>query len=67
MPPSCPGEGVGWYRKTFTLEKSDTARRVYFDFDGVMAFPKAISMAGWPATDETAELRSGEVRNDQFN
>jgi beta-galactosidase len=35
-----PWWGVGWYRKTFTLDKADTGRRVYFDFDGVMAFPK---------------------------
>ncbi len=35
-----PWKGVGWYRKTFTLEKDDSGRRVYFDFDGVMAFPK---------------------------
>jgi len=35
-----PWREVGWYRKTFRLEKSDIARHVYFDFDGVMAFPK---------------------------
>ncbi len=35
-----PWRGVGWYRKTFTLDKADKGRRVYFDFDGVMAFPK---------------------------
>ncbi|MBN2315106.1 MAG: DUF4982 domain-containing protein [Sedimentisphaerales bacterium] len=35
-----PWRGVGWYRKSFELEESDLARRVYFDFDGVMAFPK---------------------------
>jgi len=35
-----PWRGVGWYRKTFTLDKQDKGRRVYFDFDGVMAFPK---------------------------
>jgi beta-galactosidase len=35
-----PWKGEGWYRKTFTLDESDTGRRVYFDFDGVMAFPK---------------------------
>lgn len=29
-----PG-GIGWYRKTFTLEESDTAKLVYIDFDGV--------------------------------
>jgi beta-galactosidase len=35
-----PWRGVGWYRKTFTLDKADQGRRVYFDFDGVMAFPQ---------------------------
>jgi beta-galactosidase len=35
-----PWKGVGWYRKKFTLKKSDSGKRVYFDFDGVMAFPK---------------------------
>ena len=35
-----PWRGVGWYRKTFTLDKADEGRRVYFDFDGVMAFPQ---------------------------
>jgi len=35
-----PWWGVGWYRKAFTLDKADEGKRVYFDFDGVMAFPK---------------------------
>lgn len=35
-----PWKGVGWYRKTFTLNGIDSGQRVYFDFDGVMAFPK---------------------------
>ena len=35
-----PWRGVGWYRKTFRLEATDAGRCVYFDFDGVMAFPK---------------------------
>ncbi len=35
-----PWRGVGWYRKTFKLDETDRGRRVYFDFDGVMAFPK---------------------------
>ncbi len=35
-----PWKGVGWYRKTFTLNDRDSNKRVYFDFDGVMAFPK---------------------------
>ena len=34
-----PWRGQGWYRKTFTLDGADSGRRVYFDFDGVMAFP----------------------------
>ena len=35
-----PWKGVGWYRKTFTLDEADAGREVYLDFDGVMAFPK---------------------------
>jgi beta-galactosidase len=35
-----PWQGVGWYRKTFTLDKADEGRKIYFDFDGVMAFPQ---------------------------
>ncbi len=35
-----PWRGQGWYRKMFKLDMGDSGRRVYFDFDGVMAFPK---------------------------
>lgn len=35
-----PWKGVGWYRKTFTLPASESGKRVYLDFDGVMAFPE---------------------------
>ena len=35
-----PWRGEGWYRKTFRLDASDVGKRVYLDFDGVMAFPK---------------------------
>ena len=35
-----PWKGVGWYRKNFMLRGADKGKRVYFDFDGVMAFPK---------------------------
>jgi beta-galactosidase len=35
-----PWRGVGWYRKSFTVDAADKGRRVYLDFDGVMAFPK---------------------------
>ena len=34
-----PWQGVGWYRKTFTPQGA-AGQHVYFDFDGVMAFPK---------------------------
>ena len=29
-----PG-GIGWYRKTFTVDKADEGKRLYIDFDGV--------------------------------
>lgn len=35
-----PWRGVGWYRKAFTLAAGAAARRVYLDFDGVMASPE---------------------------
>jgi beta-galactosidase len=35
-----PWRGVGWYRKIFALDKANEGKRIYFDFDGVMAFPK---------------------------
>lgn len=36
-----PWKGVGWYRKTFTVDsKSGQKERLYLDFDGVMAYPK---------------------------
>jgi beta-galactosidase len=35
-----PWKNEGWYRRTFTLPADGDGRRVYFDFDGVMAFPK---------------------------
>jgi beta-galactosidase len=34
-----PWRGEGWYRKTFSLSAADTGKRVYLDFDGVMAMP----------------------------
>ncbi|MBN2138691.1 MAG: discoidin domain-containing protein [Sedimentisphaerales bacterium] len=46
-----PWKGVGWYRKTFRLDAADKGKRVYFDFDGVMAFPEVYingrSAGGW--------------------
>ena len=34
-----PWRGEGWYRKLFVLPASDSGKRVYLDFDGVMANP----------------------------
>ena len=34
-----PWRGEGWYRKHFTLPAADKGKRVYLDFDGVMAMP----------------------------
>ena len=46
-----PWQGVGWYRKTFALDPADQGKRVYLDFDGVMAFPEIFingkSAGGW--------------------
>ncbi len=35
-----PWRGEGWYRTTLALAEAERGRRVYLDFDGVMAFPK---------------------------
>ena len=40
-----PWRGEGWYRKSFTLPAADAGKRVYLDFDGVMAMP-AVYMNG---------------------
>src|SRR5579883_1982040 len=29
--------GIGWYRKTFTVPTADRGKRIFVDFDGVMA------------------------------
>jgi beta-galactosidase len=34
-----PWRGEGWYRKSFALPATDAGKRVYLDFDGVMAMP----------------------------
>jgi len=34
-----PWKGEGWYRKRFVLPAADSGRRIYLDFDGVMAMP----------------------------
>jgi beta-galactosidase len=35
-----PWKNEGWYRRSFELPAGAADRRVYFDFDGVMAFPR---------------------------
>jgi beta-galactosidase len=32
-----PWAGIGWYRKTFSLPKSDENKRVFIEFDGAMS------------------------------
>jgi beta-galactosidase len=64
-----PWQGVGWYRKVFT-PAGKAGQRVYFDFDGVMAFPKVYvngQLAGeWDygymsfRVDATRHIRFGE-------
>ncbi|MBN2511759.1 MAG: DUF4982 domain-containing protein [Sedimentisphaerales bacterium] len=35
-----PWKGVGLYRKVFTIDSDYADKKIYLDFDGVMAFPK---------------------------
>ena len=35
-----PYQGIGWYRKDFYVNPSDTDQSFYIDFDGVMAYAK---------------------------
>jgi len=35
-----PWKNQAWYRRTFDLASGEDGQRVYFDFDGVMAFPR---------------------------
>lgn len=47
-----PWQGIGWYRKYFTLDRKDEGRRVYLDFDGAMAHAEVWlnghKAGGWP-------------------
>ena len=64
-----PWRGEGWYRKTFTLPATDAGKRVYLDFDGVMAMPTVYvngqKAGGWDygymsfRVDATEFVRSG--------
>lgn len=66
-----PWKGEGWYRKSFRLPAEDEGRRVYLDFDGVMAMP-VVYVNGQPAggwdygymsfrTDATKHVRFGDT------
>ncbi len=35
-----PWRGEAWYRKKISLNSADAGKRIYFLFDGIMAFPK---------------------------
>ncbi len=47
-----PWEGVGWYRKHFTIPASDQGRRIYLDMDGAMSYANVWLngqyVGGWP-------------------
>ncbi len=47
-----PWEGVGWYRKHFTVPASDQGRRLYLDVDGAMSYASVWLngqyVGGWP-------------------
>ncbi len=47
-----PWEGVGWYRKHFTIPASDQGRRIYLDIDGAMSYANVWLngqyVGGWP-------------------
>jgi len=33
-----PYQGIGWYRKHFSIPASDASKRIFIDFDGAMAY-----------------------------
>ncbi|HEY3762344.1 MAG TPA: beta-galactosidase GalB [Verrucomicrobiae bacterium] len=47
-----PWEGVGWYRKHFTVPASDEGYRIYLDIDGAMSYANVWIngqyVGGWP-------------------
>jgi len=47
-----PWEGIGWYRKHFTIPASDRGRRLYLDVDGAMSYASVWLngqyVGGWP-------------------
>ena len=47
-----PFQGIGWYRKTFTVDEADQGKRFYVDFDGVMAnaqvWLNGVYVGTWP-------------------
>ena len=47
-----PWEGIGWYRKHFTVPATDAGKRVFIDFDGAIAnsevWLNGQLIGGWP-------------------
>ena len=47
-----PWMGIGWYRKSFSLPKSDAGKKIYLDIDGAMSYStvwlNGQSVGGWP-------------------
>lgn len=65
-----PVPGIGWYRKTFTVDQADADKRFYIDFDGAMAnsriYLNGKHLGEWPygyssfRFDLTPHLKPGE-------
>ncbi|SPN99709.1 uncharacterized protein DNG_02560 [Cephalotrichum gorgonifer] len=47
-----PIQGVGWYRRTITIEKADAGKAVYLEIDGAMSYAavwlNGNLVGGWP-------------------
>ncbi|KAH8885311.1 beta-galactosidase [Thozetella sp. PMI_491] len=47
-----PHNGIGWYRRTLSLDTKDFGKKIYLDIDGAMAFSavylNGVLVGGWP-------------------
>ncbi|WP_414829426.1 beta-galactosidase GalB [Alteromonas sp. H39] len=47
-----PSHGVAWYRKSFSLDESDSQKQIYLDIDGAMSYSmvwlNGHLVGGWP-------------------
>ncbi|KXJ85903.1 glycoside hydrolase superfamily [Microdochium bolleyi] len=47
-----PSDGVGWYRRSITVEAGDDGKQIYLDIDGAMSYSavwlNGVLVGGWP-------------------